>query len=477
MHGLLARQPHEAQAGRQAGAEPHDAAAELLLARARERQAEGARRRRELVGERGVALAAPLLRVEPAVHRLEHRVREALRHLARGRGAHGEDVLQRDVERAAVLARARHERAHLPQQQRVVEEAVEVLREVEGHLDARLAVEVAERLRHRGVVGRRLERVHVLVVPVALAAQRVERHHLLLRAPRAQPLARLALVANAAQLRRALLGDHAARHDAQRHARQRREDAEEAVRAHVSHLRRGGVDAAVLGVEREQVGHQDDLVRHAVRLHLHAVQQHRDELAVGAVGEQRLREAEVEARAPGLGGGVEELDLARPVAQVPDAPARPLLDGVGAKGGGVGPLVRQPAAAVPRRAALQPLGDLVERPRLDDVVHAVRPPAVGRRRLRRRRRQRLGRLHDRHVPVRPRGEVRRRLGQLVVAQRLRDGRLRVAVDQRRHLGGELREVAVAGVGGGLLEQRLQLARLRHHGGDARGGRGGRRRAR
>ena len=124
------------------------------------------------------------------------------------------------------------------------------------------------------------------------------------------------------------------------------------MRAHVGHLRRGGVDAAVLGVEREQVGHQDDLVRQAVRLHLHAVQQHRDELAIGAVGEERLREAEVEACAPGLGGGVEELDLAGAVAQVPDAPARLLLDGVGAEGGGVGPLVRQPAAAVPRSTAL-----------------------------------------------------------------------------------------------------------------------------
>jgi hypothetical protein len=43
VYGLIARQPHEAQAGRQAGAEPHDAAAQLLLARARQRQAEAAR--------------------------------------------------------------------------------------------------------------------------------------------------------------------------------------------------------------------------------------------------------------------------------------------------------------------------------------------------------------------------------------------------------------------------------------------------
>ena len=336
-------------------------------------------------------------------------------------------------------AGARHERAHLPEQQGVVEEAVEVLGEIERHVDARLAVEVAEQLRHGGVVGGGLEGVHVLVVPLALAALDVERDHLLARAARGEPLARLALVADAAQLRGALLGHHATWHDTERHARQRREDAQEAVLPHVLHLGRRGVDAAVLRVQREQVGHKDDLVREAVGLHLHAVQEHGHELTVRAVSEERLGEAEVKAGALRLGRRVEELDLARPVAQIPDAAPCQWPDGIGAERGRLRPPVRLAAAAVPLGALAQPLRDLVERPRLHDIVHVVRPPPVGRRLLRRRRRQRRGGLHDRHVLIRAVGEVGGRLGELEGAELLGDGCLRVAVDERGQLARELGE--------------------------------------
>ena len=58
-------------------------------------------------------------------------------------------------------------------------------------------------------------------------------------------------------------------------------------------------------VHGEQVGHEDDLVRHTLGLHLHAVGDHGDELAVGAIGELRGGELEIEAGALGLRGGVE----------------------------------------------------------------------------------------------------------------------------------------------------------------------------
>ena len=46
-------------------------------------------------------------------------------------------------------------------------------------------------------------------------------------------------------------------------------------------------------------------MRHTLGLHLHAVGDHGDELAVGAIGELRGGELEIEAGALGLRGGVE----------------------------------------------------------------------------------------------------------------------------------------------------------------------------
>ena len=363
---------------------------------------------------RGGGELVPRARVEPArrlqrVHALVDgrgdRVGETLRHLAAGRGAHRHDVLEREVEHvlgAAVAAAARHDGAHLPEHQRVVEQLVEELGEVEGHVDHGLPVEVRQRQQDGAVVGRRLQAVHVLVAPVALAAELVERHDGLVRATREQAFARLPLVSDAAQLLGALLGYHAPRHCAEWDAGQLAERREEPELLHLGHLACRRVDAAILRVERQEVGHEHDLVRHVLCLHLHPVADHGDELAVGDVGELGRGELEIQARALWLRRRVEQLDVAGAAPEVPETASRPRLDRVLAEGDRVRAAVRRPPAAVPLETRREPRAYLVERPALDDVSDVVWPEAVLRRRLALRRRQGVGgEVDDRGVAEGP----------------------------------------------------------------------------
>ena len=95
-------------------------------------------------------------------------------------------------------------------------------------------------------------------------------------------------------------------------------------------------------------------MRESLGLHLDPVQQHRDELLVGAVCEEPLGEHEVDAGALGLGRRVEQSDVPGSAAQVLDVPARPRLNRGGAERDWLGAALGVAAALVPLVVGAQP---------------------------------------------------------------------------------------------------------------------------
>eukprot|EP00964_Phaeocystis_antarctica_P033579 scaffold19037_cov63-Phaeocystis_antarctica.AAC.5 len=169
---------------------------------------------------------------------------------------------------------------------------------VQGDLDGDLAGDVGEGLQYGAVERCVGEGVLVLVVPGAVCSALVVEcfdGRGLGRSPPRQRLPRRALVGDAPQLVCACLRYNSAWDDAVGDAGEVVKNGDEAQADHVIRLCGRRADAAV-AVERQQVGHEHDLVLE-VGVEAHACDEEFDELLVDAVGEELLGELQVDTRA------------------------------------------------------------------------------------------------------------------------------------------------------------------------------------